>query len=42
MSRCRIPILIAAGFLSRSPRYIGDINREPLVHTWRYKIANAA
>ena len=22
--------------------FIGDINREPVVHTWRYKIDNAA
>jgi hypothetical protein len=22
--------------------FIGDINREPVVHTWRYKIHNAA
>jgi len=22
--------------------FIGDVNREPVVHTWRYKIDNAA
>jgi hypothetical protein len=22
--------------------FIGDINREPVVHTWHYKIDNAA
>jgi len=26
----------------RQMAFIGDINREPVVHTWRYKIDNAA
>ena len=26
----------------RLTAFIADINREPLLHTWRYKIDNAA